>query len=246
MKKISVFLFLNVFLYSASHSTEKENFSMVNIGNQPIVLPIPKDLVNVENIPKLYAASEAVTPSSHRLLSAFYQKDKIEAWLNGKPLQTDRYFFIQTERQEEEKTMTISDFSRLKLALNKSITEKIKKEQSPSSKDQEDERDVNNNISNLQKRYKLQPFDFRLGNTIILGKTDEQENYLSTASVTKNTYKFGNKKEEVLMASVSTILLAKGKLINIYGYCKYSGEEDLNWLKDMSKTIASRTTSANQ
>lgn len=246
MKTLRILLLLSLVASSACQSAEDEKVYVGSVGNQRILLPTPKGFVSVETIPKLYAGSEAVTPPSHRFINAFYEKDRVEAWLNGKPLDIDRYFIIQTERQEEEKTMTVSEFSRLKLALNKAIIEKTKKEQPPSSMDLKDQRDVKNNISQLQKRYKLQPFDFRLGNTIILGKTEEQENYLSTASVTKNIFKFGNKSEEVLMASVSTILLAKGKLINIYGYCKYSREEDLTWLQDMSKTIASKTSSVNQ
>ena len=46
------------------------------------------------------------------------------------------------------------------------------------------------------------------------------------------------------MASVSTVLLAKGKLINIYGYSRYQGPDDLRWLQDESKALVEQFSSA--
>jgi hypothetical protein len=219
----------------------------VTIGRETLTLPVPAHYVSTDGLPKLQAIVEAATPTTHRLLFALYPKKDVDAWRNDQSLQGDRYFLIQTEKQSEPHSLSQAEFARLKLALRQRVAERIVGNDAGANKQRiEHQRELDANLPALRKQLSLPPMTMQIGETVILGIADDQPTSLSTASATKLAAASEGRTLDALMVSVSTVLLAKGKLVNIYGYSRYQRPDDLRWLQDESKALVEQFSSANR
>lgn len=247
MKSVRIFLAAIVMAAAPYCASAQGSSERIAIGREQIAFPVPVTYVSTTSIPVLRRMAEAATQDTHRLLFALYPAEDVEAWRSGKPLRGERYFLVQTEKQGEAQLLSHADFSSLKLALKQRVASRVVSNDAAARKQQSDaQRQADSNIPELLRELSLPPMTMKIGETTILGIADEQSASISTASATKVSVVSGGQPKEAVLVSVSTVLLVKGKLVNIYGYSSYTGTEDLRWLKNESKALVNQFVAANR
>jgi hypothetical protein len=247
LKRAYIVLVATLFSSHLCNAAEPSNAPSFTVGRAAIALPVPAGYVSTAEIPALKTLAETATQSTHRLLVGLFPKEDVDAWRSGQPLKTDRYFLIQTEKQAEAESMTQAEYARLKSALKQRVAARIVGNDAAANRQTtDDQRQLDANLPAIRKQFTLPPMKMSLGETAILGISEDQPSSISTASATKLSASSEGKTVDTVMVSVSTVLLCKGKLINIYGYSTYRGPDDLSWLQGESSRLAARLSAANQ
>jgi hypothetical protein len=247
LKSVSIALVATLLSFVPCYAAELSNAPSATVGRTPIALPVPDGYVSTTEIPALKTLAETVTQATHRLLVGLFRKEDVVAWRNGQPLKTDRYFLIQTERQAEAESMTQAEYARLKSALKQRVAARIVGNDATANRQTTDaQRQLDASLPALRRQFALPPIKMSLGETTILGISEDQTSSVSTASATKLSAASEGKTVDTVMVSVSTVLLCKGKLINIYGYSTYRSPDDLNWLQGESSRLVATLSAANQ
>jgi hypothetical protein len=247
LKRTSIVVVAALLSLIPCRAAEPLNPSGVTVGRTPIALPVPDGYVSSAGIPALRTLAEGATQSTHRLLVGLFRQEDVDAWRSGKPMRSDRYFLIQTEKQAETESMSQAEYAQLKGALRQRVAARVVANDTTANRQtMTDQRQLDANLPALRKQLALPPMKMSIGETAILGISEELASSFSTVSATKLSAVSEGRTVGAVMLSVSTVLWCKGKLINIYGYSTYNGPNDLSWLQGESSRLVAKLLAANQ
>ncbi len=225
---------------AGSASAADEPFT-ASVGLALLKLPVPEGFVEPSrSVPPLRQLGERMTPPSNRMLALFVSRPDEAAARSGTAPGMQRYFMVQTFRQAEQATVTLAEFTPVKAMLRQQYQQLLDQSgvlvQGHLDKAaREMGRDAG--VDNLQ---------LKVGEMKGLEVIDERELSISLLALTKYAVQVGERTEEIPMAMTITTGITKGKVVYFYAYARYSGADDLQWLRTVTRQWVQQAAEANR
>jgi hypothetical protein len=211
------------------------------VGNVTIVLPDPNGLVPTKKAsPNLFAIGTLVVPPRHNVLDYYTSEADVQASLNDQPLNMGKTAAVVVDRDSEYKPdVPESYFNGLKEYIRKNIDstmDVVRQKQAAKLSDPNDEQ-----AQNLKKIDMT--LDFSKPKS--LGMIDESKNHFTSAFIMKISAERNGVRVEPVLGCTMSIVLVKGKLLNVLMYHDYQSDYDLKALYADTKDWVRRIAAAN-
>ena len=196
----------------------------VEVGGSKVKLPAPEGFIEVSTLhPASRQKAETLTPPSNRLLAVYMDQADFEAVNHGQSASWSRYMMVQTDRQSEGFTISLSDFDQVRQVLTNQqdvLLEHVKEQ-------------VNGYFDSIQTgddpRSKIE-----LGNLLPLGVFADNHRRHASESLSKFRRTDQKLDEGYLVAGATNVLHVGNRIIFAYVYTTYESEDDRQWIRQVS------------
>jgi hypothetical protein len=212
-----------------------------SVGLTLLKLPQPDGFVEPSrNVPQFRQLGERMTPPTNRLLAIFVAKADETAARSGVPPAMQRYFMVQTFRQSEQGTVTQAEFEPVKAMLRQQY-QRMLDQSSALVQGQLDKA-----AREMGRDAGVPDLQMKVGEMKGLEVIDERELSISLLALTKYAVQVGERTEEIPMAMTITTGITRGKVVYFYAYARYSGADDLQWLRTVTRQWVQQAGEANR
>lgn len=212
-----------------------------NVGLTLLKLPQPDGFVEPSrSVPAFRQLGERMTPPTNRLLAIFVSKADETAARTGVPPSMQRYFMVQTFRQSEQGSVTLTEFEPVKAMLRQQYQQML--DQSGALVQGQ----LDKAAREMGRDAGVDNLKMKVGEMKGLEIIDERELSISLLALTKYAVQVGERSEEIPMAMTITTGITKGKVVYFYAYARYSGADDLQWLRTVTRQWVQQAAEANR
>ncbi len=212
-----------------------------SVGLSLIKLPVPQGFVEPSRtVPPLRQLGERMTPATNRLLAIFVSQADQTAARSGVNPSLQRYFMVQSFRQSEQGTVTQAEFEPVKVMLRQQYQQML--DQSGALVQGQ----LDKAAREMGRDAGVDNLKMKVGEMKGLEVIDERELSISLLALTKYAVQVGERTEEIPMAMTITTGITKGKVVYFYAYARYSGAEDLQWLRSVTRQWVQQAAEANR
>lgn len=212
-----------------------------NVGLTLLKLPLPEGYVEpTRSVPQFRQLGERMTPPTNRLLAIFVSKADEAAARTGVPPSMQRYFMVQTFRQSEQGSITLTEFEPVKAMLRQQYQQML--DQSGALVQGQ----LDKAAREMGRDAGIDNLTMKVGEMKGLEVIDERELSISLLALTKYAVQAGERTEEIPMAMTITTGITKGKVVYFYAYARYSGAADLQWLRTVTRQWVQQAAEANR
>jgi len=242
MKKGFILILFTILVWPSS-SVAGTKLVEVILGGVSIELPAPKGFSEVRDVsPQTYKRAEKMmTIPQNRLLALFVPDTALNRFLKNQEtaLKYHRYIMVQAPRGAESLEISSQEFQVLadnyRQDQNRLLKHDTEKAQSH----------VDGIIKSFSKEHEIS-MDLNIGQPRFLGFFAEGDNFIASALVTKVKAVAGGETMEVIMASASSFILIKNRLIFGWLYSKYDSQQDIDWIRTATKDWIKEIIAANR
>ena len=239
MGRLFNLLCLVFIVISASALADTKNI-LVEIGGVRIYVQAPIGFHEISTLsPETRKLAETMTPPKNRLLAVFVSEDDLGRIMKGEAPQFERYMFLQVFRELENSNISTAQFQQLVAQVKEqqnTLQSKLKKDVATL---------VEGAAEKMSKEYELS-LKIKMGEQVPLGVFYEKHNAVGFSSLGKYQVETEGEKLDHVVASGTSFILTRSKILYAYVYGAYKGQSDLNWVRSKSKEWANSLLSLNK
>lgn len=198
----------------------------VEITGQTIAIPAPVGFSEIGKIaPDTFNLFKASLPDNIPLIAAFVSEADVGRLIRDERPVLDRYMLAQSIM--EELTLSESMFAELRAAMRKQY-----------GATPLDSNSINESLKKVGARLSEKAgaaFNVTLDRHVLLGIDAETATSISASMLVKTMISSGGESTERIFAGSQTVLLAKGRAIQLCVYRSYYGQKDLDWTRKQSQ-----------
>jgi hypothetical protein len=188
----------------------------IQLGPERVVLETPPGFSDAlpHASPRLNELAETLTSPSNRILAFAIADSDMRAFSTGERLSLRRYMLVATPKGLDRENVTTEDFSRI-------VTESLRElGKAPESTD-------------YAKFLDEQP----VGRAYLLKELRREPNFISVLQGAKlpPDPRILDKRVDQYMLQTVTVILARGRALNLSVYTGYSSQADVDWLVDTTR-----------
>jgi hypothetical protein len=235
MKSKSVCLMILLFLYTGTIAALAQNVE-VNVGWNSIQIPVPYGFRDVSKVsPDTWKMIEVRTYGYYKLLSVFLLENDYDQISKGQQRLFERYIDVKKDRASEGEDISADSFAEIKTELKKYMS--------------------NFNQAAFEShiyrshRAKDNLGEYGITDTYFLDKLTplsviaEGKNFISYA--VKITTRQNDRRGSIPKVTSVNIIRVKNRLLFVDIHSAYRSQDDLDWLKGISKALADEIVKAN-
>jgi hypothetical protein len=212
----------------------------ISVGGTPIALPIPRGFAEVPaSLPELVRLGEQITPPGNRLLAHLVAPEDMKVLARQGSARFDRYFLVQTSRQVEGRAISQQEFAEVR-ALMKTQQAELFRKLGP--KTAEFSRDIEKNLSRESGR----ALKLNLGDIVPLGVYADAASFITFGAMVRVRVQEGAEVDERTVVNVSSIILARSKLLFLYIYARFRDGRDVEWARKTALSWTSEVLARNR
>lgn len=204
--------------------------SAARIGATQIAIPAPAGFAEPSaTVPQLRSLGETMTPPTNRLLAMFVSDADLGRGRTGVAPELRRYFFVQTFRQTESRTLASADFATVKETL-RTQSQQLMTRVTPT---------VQGYLASAARSIGEQSgnagLSVQIGEVKVQDIIDGGDNAISVVAITKYAVQNAGKTEELPVAMAMTTMLVRGKLVYFYAFSRLTSAADIDWVRSQTQ-----------
>ena len=239
MERLFHFMCLVLVVISASALADTMSLQ-VEIGGVRIDVQAPKGFHEISSLsPETRKLAETMTPPNNRLLAVFVSEEDLGRIMKGDPPMLERYMFLQTFRGLENSNVSNAKFQKIVSQVKEQqsmLLSKLKKDVATL---------VEGAAEKMSKEYELS-LKIKMREQVPLGVFYEKHNAVGFSSLGKYQVETEGEKLDHVVASGTSFILTRSKILYAYVYGAYKGQSDLDWVRSKSKEWANSLLSLNK
>jgi hypothetical protein len=214
-------------MFSLLESSGYPNIT-IDIGSRAIYIPAPVGFYEISQLsPETRKFAETSTPQNNRLLAVFVSESDLGRIMKGELPEFGRYMFLQVRRQLENSDISgakflqmVGQFKQQQDTLLKNVKDKV-----GSMLDEASEKILTDYDVSLK---------LKVGEQVPLGIFIETNEASGFASLAKYQVSSDAQQLDYLMATGTSLIWVKGKILYAYVYGSYDTPKDLDWVRATS------------
>jgi hypothetical protein len=212
----------------------------VDIAGETIRIPSPDGFTEVQSVSQdTFSFFEDMCPAQNRLLAVFVTRSDAGKLISGSDADLREYMTVQSVKSLEDLTLTKYQFSELR--------EMLRKEYDSLFQDQEGSIDeAIAQAGTAVSKHLDTEVEFNINGIAPLGVDAETASSISMSQLAKYNLSVSGENIEHTVAGSMTAVLVKGKILYLYVFRTYQGQEDVDWTRSESAQWLPAVVSANE